>query len=575
MTGQFQRSQARFATIALIAVSTAAALVFGAAPARADEEIDFRIVFRGADQGCRTGSNKLITGPADPFLIEACAVEDGDRLPDRTLTAVVTHADGTSEEIVVTTGTDGSIRFKVVPVAAGLTTVSMCNDDGCGRGVVEFEASDPPSPPLIASYVGLTDDMGESAYVIDGEDDFDDPYTGGPAAPGSGDPAMDIKSFRYLGNADGVARFEITTHGDIFSLFSSGLPMVQVSMAVTTPRDARYLITYRVSSGSVDTYAESDGARLEGVVVEIEEGSLILLVTGVDVVAGSTMQASTWLIADEAGSGFQDYAEGTAVPAVVEGVEDDPATTETETPGTATSDDATEPPETATSDSATDSAGTAADGTSDGGLLLWVLIALLLAALVGGGYAYTQKRTKPQSPAPPSPAPTSDPEGPRTYSAEDRAALQEVYKGADAAGLKVVGISEITRVEDVMAGSKDNPVVIGKATTIEVGVAADGSLVTPDDSAAASTLSVEVIPSVEFDSKGDEHVVWSAYTREIDGATRGLTTTRSGPSADEWKAKVDGRSDAEIGNDPKFKDWVIETTSDNPADAVRIALSKR
>jgi hypothetical protein len=567
MTGQFQRSQVRIVTIALIAVSTAAALALGAAPARADEEIDFRIVFQGGDQTCRTGSNKLIGGPADPFLVEACADEFEDGLPNRTLTAVVTHADGTSEEIVVTTGTDGSVIFEVVPVAAGSTTVSMCNDDGCDHGIVEFEANAPPSPPLIASYHGPTDDMGESAYVIDGEDDFDDPYTGGPADPGSGNPAMDIKSFRYLGNVDGVARFEITTHGDIFSLFSSGLPMVQVSMAVTTPDDARYRITYRVSSGSVETYAESDGARLEGVVVEIEQGSVILLVTGVDVPALSTLLASTWLIDDEANSGLQDFAKGTAEPAAVEEDEEDPVATDTETE--------TETPETAQPDSATNLAEAATDGTSDGGLLLWVLIALLFAALAGGAYAYTQKRTKPESPAPPPATPPSDAEGPRTYSAEDRAALQEVYKGADAAGLKVVGISEITRSEDVMAGSKDNPVVIGKATKIEVGVAANGSLVTPDESAAASTLSVEVIPSVEFDSKGDEHVVWTAYAREIDGATRGVTTSRSGPSADEWKAKVDGRSDADIGNDPKFKDWIVETMPDNPAEAVRTALGRR
>jgi hypothetical protein len=54
-----------------------------------------------------------------------------------------------------------------------------------------------------------------------------------------------------------------------------------------------------------------------------------------------------------------------------------------------------------------------------------------------------------------------------------------------------------------------------------------------------------------------------------------VTSTRSGPSADQWKAEVDGRSDAEIGNDPKFKDWVVETTADNPAEAVRIALGRR
>jgi hypothetical protein len=138
-----------------------------------------------------------------------------------------------------------------------------------------------------------------------------------------------------------------------------------------------------------------------------------------------------------------------------------------------------------------------------------------------------------------------------------------------------VGISEITRLEDVMGRSKDSPVVVGKATKIEVGVTEGGSLVPPGDEAATSNLSVEVIPSLELDSKGGEHTVWRAYTKETDMATGTEKTTRSGPSSDEWRAKIDGRSDTEIGNDPSFKDWVVNTTPDNPADAVRQALEKR
>jgi len=568
MTGVFQRSHARFAGIAFLVVSTAAAFVATTAPARAEEEIEFRIVGFG-DKTCRTGSNRLSSSSAEPFQVEACAVEFGDGLPDRMLTAIVAHADGTSEEIVVTTGSDGSVIFEVVPVDAGVTTVTMCNEGGCDHGVLEFEADSPPLPPVVASYLGPTDDMGESEPISDGLDDFDDPYTGGPAASGSGDPAMDIESFRYLGVADGAARFEITTHGDAFSLFSSNHPMVQVSMAITTPDNARYLLTYRVSGGVVETYAQSDGAPLDGVVIEIEEGSLILIASGVDVVAGSVLRAGTWLILDDSNSGYQDFADGTAVPAAVEEQEQEAAPTDTET-GTETETE-TETP----SESETGSPRAAADDTSEGGIPLWVLIALLLALVGVGAYAFTRTRTKPESPAPPPPTPPSDPKGPKTYSAEDREALQEVYKGANDAGFKVVGISEITQVEDALAGSKDKPVVIGKATTIKVGVTADGSLVTPGDAAATSTLSVEVKPSVEFDSKGDEHIVWSAHTREVDGATKGLKTTRSGPSAAEWEAKVDGRSDTEIGNDPEFKDWVVKSMPDNPAEAVRTALEKR
>jgi hypothetical protein len=238
------------------------------------------------------------------------------------------------------------------------------------------------------------------------------------------------------------------------------------------------------------------------------------------------------------------------------------------------------------------------DGSSSSASIPWVPVGLVIVGLGGGVYAYTRTRKKPTiAPQPPTaappidtpdggitpppvppPAPASQPEtptGPRTFTAEDRAALQEVYKGADEAGLKVVGISEITRLEDVLAGSKDNPVVIGKATKIEVGVTDDGSLVSADDEAATSTLSVEVIPSLELDSKDEEHIVWRAYTKETDTATGTEKTTRTGPSSSEWEAKIDGRSDAEVGNDPAFKDWIIETTPDNPSDAVRQALSKR
>jgi hypothetical protein len=221
-----------------------------------------------------------------------------------------------------------------------------------------------------------------------------------------------------------------------------------------------------------------------------------------------------------------------------------------------------------------------ADGSSSGGSVPWVPVGLVIIGLGGGMYAYTRTRKKPNPtssqavPPPPTPLPVEPPR-PRTFSAGDRAALQEVYKGADEAGLKVVGISEITRLEVVFAGGKDDAAVVGKATKIEVGVTDGGSLVSPDDEAATSTLSVEVIPSVELDSSGDEHTVWNAYTKEIDAATGTVKTSRTGPSSSEWEAKIDGRSDAEVGNDPAFKDWIIETTPDNPSDAVRQALSKR
>ncbi|MFV1961938.1 MAG: hypothetical protein ACC658_08895 [Acidimicrobiia bacterium] len=166
--------------------------------------------------------------------------------------------------------------------------------------------------------------------------------------------------------------------------------------------------------------------------------------------------------------------------------------------------------------------------------------------------------------------------GPRTYTAEDRAFLQEIYKGADEAGVNIVGISEVRSLEDALAGSKADPVVIGKAATIFVRVGADGSLLPrrgDSDTAATSILEIDVRPGVEFDSDGDAHVVWNAYVKQIDTATgRIVETSKSGPSSAEWDAKVDGRPDSEVGNDPEFKDWVVDSMPDSPGEAVRQAL---
>lgn len=167
--------------------------------------------------------------------------------------------------------------------------------------------------------------------------------------------------------------------------------------------------------------------------------------------------------------------------------------------------------------------------------------------------------------------------GPRTYTAEDRAFLQEIYKGAQEAGVNIVGISEVRSIGDAFAGSKDNPVAIGKTATIYVRVGADGSLLPrrgDSDTAATSILAIDVRPGLEFDSDGDPHVVWNAHVRQIDTATaRIVDTSKAGPSSAEWDAKVDGRPDSVVGNDPDFADWVIDSMPDSPAEAVHQALS--
>ena len=594
MTGVFQRSHARFAGIALLVLATAAAFIATAAPARAEEEIEFRIVGFG-DQSCRTGSNRLNSSSAEPFRVEACAVEFGDGLPDRVLTVVVTHADSSTEEFEVTTGPDGSVIFQVVPVDAGLTTVEMCNENSCDFGVLEFEADSPPTPPAVASYSGPTIDMGTSEPITDGTDDFDDPYTGGPAELGSGEPAMDIESFRYLGVMDGFARFEINTGGDMFSYFSSGLPLVQVSMAVTTPDDARYLITYRVSDGNVETYAQSDGAVLEGVVVDIEEGSVILLASGIDVPIGSMLRAGTWLIDDPEHSGYQDYADGTAVAAAAE---DEPVATETDT-GTETEAETGTPEETQSEGDPGTPSVISEDG-SGGGNPPWLLIALLIALVGGGTFLFTRTRSKPQDPTPPEepvpphtptppPPPVVDddtetmpprpenPPNPQTFSAEDSEFLQEIYKGADAAGLKVVGKSTVNRLEDKEVGKKDAPVKIGKTGTIVLRVGEDGSVLHRrgnSDKKATSIVFIDVIPEVVFDSDDDGHVRWIAYARQYDVATaRLMDTSKSGSTTKEWESKFEGRKEHEVGNDPEFKDWMVNSMPTTAEEAVRQALT--
>lgn len=166
--------------------------------------------------------------------------------------------------------------------------------------------------------------------------------------------------------------------------------------------------------------------------------------------------------------------------------------------------------------------------------------------------------------------------GPRTYTAEDRAFLQEIYKSASEAGVNILGLATVGSIEDAFAGSKAEPVFIGKAATLYVRVGPDGSLLPPrghSDTAATSILKIDVRPGVEFGSGNDAHVVWNSHVTQIDTSTAKITDSSSaGPSNAEWKAKVGGRTDAEVGNDSAFKDWVVESMPSTPGEAVAQAL---
>ncbi|MEE8457709.1 MAG: hypothetical protein V3S28_06635 [Acidimicrobiia bacterium] len=215
---------------------------------------------------------------------------------------------------------------------------------------------------------------------------------------------------------------------------------------------------------------------------------------------------------------------------------------------------------------------TPGSGTDTGTLIVGVGLLVSGAALLGGVGAPGMSACDDEDRVAYTPTP-----GPRTYTAEDRAFLQEIYVGADEAGVNIVGISQVRSVEDALAGSKANPVVIGKSATLYVRVGADGSLLPrrgDSDTAATSILKIDVRPGIEFDSNGDEHIVWNAHVTQIDTATARITdTSKAGPSSAEWDAKVDGRSDSEVGNDPDFRDWVVESMPDSPGEAVRQALS--
>jgi len=168
----------------------------------------------------------------------------------------------------------------------------------------------------------------------------------------------------------------------------------------------------------------------------------------------------------------------------------------------------------------------------------------------------------------------------RTVSAEQRAVEREIHAGAQDAGARVAGLTEVGEYETTFAGSKDAPVEIGERMTVTVRVGEDGSLLprraNSDTStpAATSILEIEVTPSVEFDSGGDGHVVWNGYASQSDVATgRIIATSLSGPTTDQQEALQGGRSATEYGKDDAYKDGMLQHMPRSRAEAVTQALS--
>jgi|GEM_PF-2851883 len=167
----------------------------------------------------------------------------------------------------------------------------------------------------------------------------------------------------------------------------------------------------------------------------------------------------------------------------------------------------------------------------------------------------------------------------RSISAQQRGAERDVYAGAQDAGVKIAGLAEVTVYEDSFAGSKAEPVLIGQKITVTVRVAADGSILPRRENSDGSTppatsiLTIDVTPSVEFDSNGDAHVIWNGHASQVDvGNAHVIASSLSGPSRENADALEGGRPALEYGNDPAYIDGILDLHATTRAEAVTQAL---
>ena len=168
----------------------------------------------------------------------------------------------------------------------------------------------------------------------------------------------------------------------------------------------------------------------------------------------------------------------------------------------------------------------------------------------------------------------------RSITPEERDAEREVHAGAQEAGVRIAGLTEADDFETSFAGGKDGPVEIGHKITVRVRVAEDGTLLPRRENSDSSTppatsiLTITVIPSVEFDSSSDPHVVWNGYAHQVDVATtRVFSSSRSGPSKEEEDALRSGRPAHEYGNDAEYKDGMLAGMARSRSEAVANALA--
>ncbi|MGB8362487.1 MAG: hypothetical protein WCE80_13910 [Acidimicrobiia bacterium] len=151
---------------------------------------------------------------------------------------------------------------------------------------------------------------------------------------------------------------------------------------------------------------------------------------------------------------------------------------------------------------------------------------------------------------------------------EQGAILQEIYSGAEDAGLRIVGISQIE------IGPNDS--APGDRFTLTVRVGDSGRLLPrrgDSDEVATSLLRLEVYQHTLEDSSGDRHHVWKSYARQVDvGKGRLFETSASGSTAEQVDEYQAGRPAHEYLDDPEFMDETLAHSASTPTEAVRQAL---
>ncbi|MGB7859564.1 MAG: hypothetical protein WBM90_03625 [Acidimicrobiia bacterium] len=151
---------------------------------------------------------------------------------------------------------------------------------------------------------------------------------------------------------------------------------------------------------------------------------------------------------------------------------------------------------------------------------------------------------------------------------EQSSILQEIYSGAEDAGLQIVGISEIE--------IEPNESAPGDRFTLTVRVGESGRLLPrrgDTEDTATSLLRLEVYQHTLEDSSGDMHHVWKSYARQVDiGKGRLFETAASGPTAEQIDEYRAGRPAHEYLDDPEFIDETLARSASTPSEAVRQAL---